>query len=38
MSWRLSVGVGLVTLAAAPLAFLWWLLRSVGRAIERMNP
>lgn len=38
MSARLTVGVGLVTLAAAPLAFLWWLLWSVGKAIERMNP
>jgi hypothetical protein len=38
MSWRLSIGVLLVTLAATPLAVMWWLLRSVGRAIERMNP
>lgn len=38
MSWRLSALVALVTLAATPLAVLWWLLRSVSNAIERMNP
>ena len=38
MSWRVGVGVLLVSLAAAPMAVMWWLLRSVGKAIERMNP
>lgn len=38
MTWRVGVGVGLVALAATPAAFMWWLLRSVGKAIERMNP
>lgn len=35
--WRLTAAVVVVTFAVTPLAFLWWLLRSVGHAIERVN-
>jgi hypothetical protein len=38
VSVRLWVGVALVAVALTPAAVFVWLLRSVGKAIERMNP
>jgi hypothetical protein len=35
---RLWLGVAALTLVLSPLAAFLWLMRSVGKAIERMNP
>lgn len=37
MPWRLALLAALVGVALTPLGIMWWLLRSIGDAIERMN-
>jgi hypothetical protein len=38
VSVRLWLGDAALTLVLSPLAAFVWLLRSIGKAIERMNP